>query len=202
MALRRWAPLAAMAFALSAAGPVERVQSLPPEAQAAALDVHYHRQTKESSCGAAALHSVMEYWGDKTVQQASIIKDHPPANEREGYSLGEMKRIAQSLGFKAFVVAGAEGFLSRQLGLGRPVIVPVTLEFGKQEAQALGLTAEEYEKIREKHGLRYNHFLVIIGRSKDFFVALDPAKGIYLVDKNSLETMRAPHKDAALLISL
>lgn len=192
----------AILLSLGAAGPVERAQSLPEEKGLIALDVSLRRQIDKTSCGAAALQSVTEYWGNKTADQRTIIRDFPPKDGREGFSLGEMKRIALGLGFKAFVVAGAESFLVKQLDLGRPVIVPVTLEYGKDEAQTLGITAGEYEKIREKHNLRYNHYLVIIGHGNDSFVALDPAKGIYKIGKKALEDIRAPHKRAALLIAL
>ena len=185
-----------------AASPVERVQTLPKEKVLLALDVKFHRQIGKNSCGAAILHSVLSYWGSKDADQRGLLKKHPPSSKEGDYSLGEMKRIAKGLGFKAYVVQATESFIKKQLRLGRPVIVPVTLEYGKEKLKSLGVGEEEYRKISEKHDLRYNHFLALIGLGKDSIVVLDPAKGIYLIDKKELERKRAPHKDAALLLAL
>jgi len=187
---------------LTAASPVDRVQALPGEDVTLALDVRFHRQIGKNSCGAAILHSVLSYWGSKDAGQRELLKKHPPKSEEGDYSLGEMKRIAEELGFKAFVVRASESFIEKQLRLGRPVIVPVTLEYGREKLESMGVGEEEYRRIREKHDLRYNHFLALIGIGKDSMLALDPAQGIYLIGRKELESKRAPHKDAALLIAL
>ncbi|MDH5509448.1 MAG: cysteine peptidase family C39 domain-containing protein [Nitrospinota bacterium] len=194
--------LALSAFVLVAASPVERVQTLPKEEVILALDIKFHPQIGKNSCGAAILHSVLSYWGSKDADQRDLLKIHPPSSAEGDYSIGEMKRIAKELGFKAYVVQATLSFIEKQLRLGRPVVVPVTLEYGKEKLKSMGVGEEEYSKISKKHDLRYNHFLAVIGMGKDSMVVLDPAKGIYLIEKKELERQRAPHKDAALLLAL
>jgi len=190
------------AFVFAAAAPVERIRDLPAKEELLALDVRFHRQITKHSCGAAILHSVLSYWGSREASQMGILRQHPPESEEGDYSLGEMKRIAIELGFKAYVIPADEDFIKKQLRLGRPVIVPVTLEYGRETLQSMGMGEEEYRKISEKHKLSYNHYLALIGMGEGSFVVLDPTRGIYLMDREQVARNRAPHKEAALLLAL
>ena len=165
------------------------------------LDVRFHRQVdKDYACGAALLHSVLSWWGAKTTQ-LRILTKYPPHDKKKGYSLGEMKRIVKKYSFKSFVVGGTAGFLQKQIDAGRPVIVPVKLQYDADELAKHGLSRADYDKVTKKYDLIYDHYLAVIGYGKNSFVVIDPARGIYKITVEKFEEIWGHHQNAALLIS-
>ena len=89
------------------------------------------RQGWDISCGAAALSTVFKYYLGRDVSETtiavSILKNTDPrrVRARGGFSLLDLKRFAEALGYEARGYGGLE--LSDLSGFGRPAIVPVRI---------------------------------------------------------------------------
>jgi hypothetical protein len=94
-----------------------------------ALAVPDVRQASQADCGVVALASVMAYYVGPPHPHQELLERHPPAAPG-GYSLGELRQIAQAHGFTGFVVPGDMAFLRNHLSRGRPLIVPLQLQGG------------------------------------------------------------------------
>ena len=94
------------------------------------------RQTKQKSCGAAALAAVLNYWkSDDQPEFADkdLFKQYPPRS-KEGYPILQMREIALGEGFAAFAVTLDEGpweQLGEFIDNGQPVICAVLLPRGR-----------------------------------------------------------------------
>jgi predicted double-glycine peptidase len=109
------APLRIASFAPSeAAGHVQAIALTPVSQQ-----IH-------GTCGAAALATVLNYWGTEATV-SSVLAD-TPAPEREalsttGLSAAELRHAAQSRDLEAVVFAGRLADVYQQIDRGRPLIV-------------------------------------------------------------------------------
>lgn len=89
------------------------------------------RQGWDISCGAAALSTVFKYHFGRDVSETtiavSILKNTDPrrVRARGGFSLLDLKRFAEALGYEAKGYGGLE--LADLSGFGRPAIVPVRI---------------------------------------------------------------------------
>jgi len=112
-------------------------------------------QRWDSSCGAAALATLLTYHlgdavSEKAVAQALLGKTDPlRVKHRGGFSLLDLKRYAEARGFRA---DGYVGVSLDQLAKLGPAIVPVVLD-------------------------RYPHFVVFRARIGDRLLIADPAYG-------------------------
>ena len=188
-------------FSLSAS-PYHSVKSFKKTSPGSILlDVTFHRQVEKNyACGAALLHSVLSWWGSKTTQ-LRILTKYPPNNKEKGYSLGEMKRIVKQYSLKSFVIGGTSDFIRKQIDAGRPVIVPVKLQYDADELAKHGLSSADYDKVTKKYDLVFDHYLAVIGYAKNSFVVIDPARGIYKIEIEKFEDIWRHHQNATLLIS-
>lgn len=118
------------------------------------------KQQLDHSCGAAALATLMiHYFGEKTsereildlldVQLKNLTKEEVSRKERVGFSLLDLKQVAQQKGFKA---AGFQLTLAQLRRLAAPVIVYVL-------------------------PLGYHHFAVLRGIAGDRVFLADPSRG-------------------------
>ena len=94
------------------------------------IDLTFHEQITDYSCGAACLESVMEYWGTE-VDQEAMLDSTPPMNPATGYTVGELKDIALSRGLQAFAIIGNTTFLAGQIDKQRPIIVPIMITYNE-----------------------------------------------------------------------
>jgi predicted double-glycine peptidase len=123
-------------------------------------DQYIVKQQLDYSCGAAALATLMIYYfGEKTSEQEildllsvrlkNITKEEVARKKRVGFSLLDLKQVAQQKGYKA---AGFRLTLEQLRQLTAPVIVYV-------------------------HPLGYHHFAVLRGVAGDRVFLADPGRG-------------------------
>ncbi len=136
------------------------------------------RQTGASDCGAAALASVLGYWG----RPASL-----PAIERSvdvkhgGASLGELESFARAQGLSAYVFNAELADLEHELRAGRPVIVGMVKPYRPGRGIAHYEVVTGYEPVQKRiltfdpaRGLRENAL-------SGFLAEWQPAKRVALV---------------------
>lgn len=118
-------------------------------------------QTKACSCGAAALKSVLKYWGVFYGPEQTLIEQ---LNTRyaHGTRAKDISKIARSYGLNAKIerkmsIAG----LSRYVSAGIPVICPI---------QAWAIRKKEYQYEEMLSG----HYVVVVGISKGYVIFQDP----------------------------
>ena len=92
------------------------------------VDAPLYRQVSKG-CGAASLGMVVDYWAERT---SGLNPDSPRAlqarlldGDSEGIPLSAMKSYLVGRGFHAFTIRADLDELARQLGKGRPLIVPI-----------------------------------------------------------------------------
>lgn len=147
------------------------------------IDIPFVRQETPHSCGAAALSSVFSYWS-KPLDQSYIIRQFPLLSKYRGYSLGELKVIADENGFQSFVLKSNLDNLKEQIALGRPIIIPIETKVGYKT----------WER-------SYSHFVVLVGFSKDGFILMDPVEGFVFIRENQLDKLWAREEKAILLVA-
>lgn len=154
------------------------------------LAVQFIGQTSRADCGMAALASVMEYYKGPAYSQQALLDRYPPASSR-GYSLGELRDIAQAHDFAGFVVPGNNQFLRDQLGRSRPLIVPLQV----QEAAPL---------ISRALDRSYDHYVVVVGLDDERrkVVTMDPARGPVELDFDDFAASWEKMNHAVLLVGL
>lgn len=162
MRTRRLAAVALVAcVSLTACGHTDTVASSPARFVAdrdwlMVRQVGAVRQTSETTCGAAALASVLGYWGKPTTV-AEIIVAHPPRPSR-GIPAGDLRDFARKRGLSAFLIAGTQADLSSEIAGGRPVLVGLVKGQGRDS---------------------FGHYAVVVGMRRDGsrVLMMDPAKG-------------------------
>ena len=153
---------------------------------------NFVRQDNQTGCGAAVLSSVVSYWG-KTLSYKEIIEKHPQKSDL-GYTVGELKKIANAHGLLAYSLIMNEKILKEQIKKGRPVIIPVKIFF---------LKAYKYlpEFLPFLDNLTFSHFLVVFGFDQDNFWVMNPANGYERIKSEDLINSWKRHNYAGLLIS-
>jgi ABC-type bacteriocin/lantibiotic exporter with double-glycine peptidase domain len=148
----------ALAFAAGLAG--------APLAGAANISVPFIQQKTAVECGRAVLASLAARRGGNVEAQYSRLP--PPPDQRQGYSVAEMRRFGAKVGVslsvmapRGLVIAGecssrppvTEHYrrLAQTVAGGTPVVVPITLRFGG------------------------GHYLILVGAQGETFTAHDPA---------------------------
>lgn len=124
------------------------------------LDVKAYSSTQRC-CGLAALWMVMDYWqeGDAGNRQRRLDKQRCPDG---GYSVAQLKAMAEAQGFRVFVYQGRPSDLARQLHATRPVIILL-------------------------RRLGRNHFVVVKGlATKGRLVLGDPSRGTVFIERADL----------------
>lgn len=142
--------------------------------QGTTLEVPFVRQATRTDCGMAALASVMAYYQGPVQSQRELLSRYPPA-AAEGYALGELGDIARAHGLVAFVVPGDLALLRRQLGRGRPLVVPL-----------------------------HDHYVVVAGMDDErgTVIAIDPARGPVALELDDFAAAWAKTKHAVLLVGV
>lgn len=147
------------------------------------VDVPFVPQSSGKDCGAAALSSVGQFW-DFDMTPRAILKKYPLKSDAYGYSMGELKRIAQREGLAAFVLPGNFTLIEEQIRSGRPLIVPIQIDTIPMVMQP------------------FDHYVIIVGMSKarSTIIVMDPQKG--LITLKRIDFMKAwSAKGKAILIA-
>lgn len=136
------------------------------------------RQQGTSDCGAAALASVLGYWGRPT-QLATIERAVDTGSG--GASAAELERFARAQGLFAYVFYGELSDLEHELRAGRPVIVGVVKPYAPG------------------HGL--SHYEVVTGYEpvQKRVMTFDPARGLRVNDLTGFMAEWQPTKHVALV---
>jgi ABC-type bacteriocin/lantibiotic exporter with double-glycine peptidase domain len=119
------------------------------------------RQTGPSDCGAAALASVLGYWGRPTPLETVEHAVQPGGGG--GAQAGELERFARERGLFAYAFYGDFSDLEHELRAGRPVIVGVVKPYSRDHGLAHYEVVTGYEPVQKRvltldpaHGLRQN----------------------------------------------
>ena len=136
------------------------------------------RQTGTSDCGAAALASVLGYWGRPT-PLATIQRATDTGSG--GASAAALERFARESGLDAYVFYGDVSDLEHELRAGRPVIVGVVKPYSAG------------------HGL--SHYEVVIGYEprRQRVLTFDPARGLRENELSGFLAEWQPTKRVALV---
>ena len=147
------------------------------------LDVPFVGQSSQKDCGAAALSAVGQYW-DFDMTPRAILRKYPLKPDASGYSMGELKRIAQKEGLAAFVVSGQFSLIEEQILSGRPLIVPLKIDTIPMIIKPV------------------DHYVIVVGMSKarSTVILMDPQKGIITLKR--MDFLKAwSAKEKAILIA-
>jgi len=156
LSLAVWAAAAPAAATDIQVGPGARVE-IPVTSMKALRDQNVVKQRFDYSCGAAALATLLRYGYGDTVSEVDILKDlfalltedEKAVSRKQGFSLLDLKHVAEARGYKAQGFRLAPGDLPK---LGGPVIVFI-----------------------EPRG--YKHFAVLRGSRGDRVYLADPSRG-------------------------
>lgn len=174
------------------------------------LDFKYSKvplvnQTEQSSCGAAALTSVIQYWTEaKDVTEPQLIASYPPQS-KEGYPLLQLRQIALDQDLLAFGVTldrDPLNQLSEHLEKGRPVITALTLPRGRYFGDNLPVIETFDRRAIAGFGERWkNHYVVVMGQSSRDFMLMDPQYGYVSVGKGDFLEYWKRQGYSALILS-
>lgn len=169
----------------------------------AALAVPHVSQTSRTDCGVAALTAVMSYYSGLVHAHQNLLDTYPPASSR-GYSLGELRTIAHSQGFAAFVVPGDTAFLRRQLDRQRPLIVALQVDGASPPVPGIAtLSARLLEPLLNRAiETSYDHYVVVAGldEQQGEVIVVDPARGPVVIDLEAFSTAWQKMNNATLLL--
>jgi ABC-type bacteriocin/lantibiotic exporter with double-glycine peptidase domain len=125
------------------------------------------RQEGDKDCGAAALATVLGFWGTHTTpEQILSTLRHAP---NEGVAAGELTSYARAQGFDAYVFHGAVSDIEKELREGRPLIAGVAKPYGER-------WLKHYEVVAGFHP------------ASQTVLTFDPARGFR---KNTMDGFRA-----------
>lgn len=168
-----------------------------------ALAVPHVPQTSQTDCGVAALTGVMNYYQGPLHAHQSLLDTYPPASSR-GYSLGELRDIAHSQGFAAFVVPGDAAFLRRQLDRQRPLIVALKVDGASPPIPGIAaLSARLVEPLLNRAmDTSYDHYVVVAGldEQQGLVIVVDPARGPVVIDLDAFTAAWQEMNNATLLV--
>lgn len=159
--------------------------------------IDFVRQHDAVSCGLAVTESVARAWGVRA-NQAVLYRKYPPKNAKKGYSLGELRAIAEHLGMKAYILRADADFLVRTIAKGRPVIVAIKAR-PRPRIRPIGAAGLMVMRLFVRE---YDHFVVVIGLDTAQVAVMDPVQGFYLIAHADFLAMWRKMHHAALLIAL
>ena len=165
------------------------------------------RQSKQKSCGAAALTSVLNYWKDESAPaytEKGLLSQYPSESE-DGYPILQLRQIALKEGFAAFAVTMDTDpwkQLGDHLDNGRPVLCAVRLPRGKYFGSTLPLVETIDRQTVWSTGEEWkSHYVVAMGRSYHEILLMDPKYGIVRLSRDRFLYYWGLEKQAALICS-
>ncbi len=165
------------------------------------------RQSRQLSCGAAALTSVMNYWRaeDRPPFEERDLIERYPAKSPEGYPILQLREIALREGIAAFALTMDRdpwNQLGEQIDNGRPVICAVNLPRGKYFGRSLPLVETLDRRTVMTTGNEWkSHYVVAMGRTHDEVLLMDPKYGIVRISREQFLHFWSLEKYAALVCS-
>ena len=172
-------------------------------AEATYVPVAFVAQHNYYSCGLACLVSVLAYWNDP-VSQAELLRHSPPESTETGYRVGELKAIAKSRNKLAYALTAQTEFLEQQILNGRPVIVPLEMEYNHYVfnfMRKIPIYGRFFEYVTERFVPKFSHFVTVFAVSRTTIWVMDPLFGIKAIPRAAVETMWAAQKRAMLLVA-
>lgn len=172
-------------------------------AEATYVPVAFVAQHNGYSCGLACLVSVLAYWNDP-VSQEELLRHSPPENTKTGYRVGELKDIATGRKKLAYAMTAQTGFLEQQILNGRPVIVPLEMEYNHylfNFMRSIPVYGRFFEYVTERFVPKFSHFVTVFAVSRTTIWVMDPLFGIKAIPKGEFESMWAAKKRAMLQVA-
>ena len=171
--------------------------------EATYVTIAYVAQHTDYSCGLACLVSVLAYWDDP-VSQPELLRRNPPENVKTGYRVGELKDIALSRNKLAFALTADTNFLEQQIRNGRPVIVPLEMEYNHylfNFMRTIPVYGRFFEYVTERFVPKFSHFVTVFAASSRTIWVMDPLFGVKAIPRGEFESMWAAKKRAMLLVA-
>ncbi len=150
------------------------------------------KQSRQLSCGAAALTAVLNYWIEddpsrSRFEEKKLIEKYP-ARSPEGYPILQLREMALQEGFAAFALTMDRdpwNQLGEQIDNGRPVICAVNLPRGKYFGGSLPLVETLDRRTVMTTGNEWkSHYVVAMGRTNDEILLMDPKYGIVRIGRD------------------
>ena len=165
------------------------------------------KQSRQLSCGAAALTSVLNYWKEDSAPlytEKDLITAHRSRGV-DGYPLLQLREIALQQRFAAFAVTMSNDPLKKlteHVSAGRPVIVACELPRGKYFGKSLPLIETLDRRAMWASDKEWKrHYLVVIGHSYNEILVMDPQYGIVRLPRDQFLHFWKQEKYAALIVS-
>ena len=157
------------------------------------------RQSSPLSCGAAAMSSVLHYWGKPLSEEAILIRY--PSRSSKGYPILQLRDIARMEGLYAYALKMDKSPLASlmgHVGKGRPVIVAVVVPTGRffdppvPVVEHLGNPVDWVlgRHMGDRGDPKIDHYVVVIGESEKKgktdakILIMDPSHGIVAVRRD------------------
>ncbi len=165
------------------------------------------KQSSQTSCGAAALTSVLNYWkdsGQPDFEEKALVAQTPPRSP-EGYPILQLRKMALENGVAAFAVTLDENpwkQLVEHVDKGRPVITAVRLPRGRYFGKTLPLVETLDRRTLMTTGSEWkSHYVVVIGRNYKNVILMDPDFGIVHTSRDAFLDFWRQESYAALICS-
>ncbi len=167
------------------------------------------KQSRQLSCGAAALTAVLNYWIEddparQPFEEKNLIAKYP-AKSPEGYPILQLREMAIQEGFAAFALTMDRdpwNQLGEQIDNGRPVICAVNLPRGKYFGGSLPLVETLDRRTVMTTGNEWkSHYVVAMGRTNDEILLMDPEYGIVRIGRDQFLHFWGLENHASLVCS-
>jgi predicted double-glycine peptidase len=171
--------------------------------EASYILVPFVAQENDYSCGLACLVSVLTYWKDP-VSQRELLHQTPPESKATGYKVGELKAIAAGRDKQAFALTATPAFLEQQLGKGRPLIVPLEMEYNHylfNFMRKIPLYGRVFTYVTDRFVPKFSHFVTVFAVSQKTIWVMDPIFGIKPIPREEFTNMWNAKKRAMLLLA-
>lgn len=148
------------------------------------LPVEFVKQKEAADCGAAALTSVVRFWG-ADVATGSISREWAPANRTFGYSIAELHGVSDRLGLASSRLLERPEFMFDVVEGGVPVIAPIAKPYQRQDVFDWMLSSMLARVVVSAFvdTPTVNHYVVVLGSDDRLVYVLDPQDGYRVVKR-------------------
>lgn len=149
------------------------------------LPVEFVKQQQAADCGAAALTSVVRYWG-ADVAPGSIFAERAPANPAFGYSIGELRTASDKLGLASSRLLEQSDYIMALVDDGLPVIAPIEKPYERRDIFDFMLASMLSRWVVDAFvggAPTVNHYVVLLGADDQLVYLLDPQDGYRTIER-------------------